>query len=585
MRALAGSALLFGLLAGAWDAISIVLENPHSFGAVRSIASFAGASLAGYGGLGLAAGAVLGLVLRSTSRRAAPGAVSVALALWLFFWAGVRVHVRWFFGEPLLAAPSLVANALLFGGCAAAAALARPLTRRVAAAGESAPGIGAGLALIAIGAIAAGFGPTRPFPPPARETPPAGARDVLLVTLDTTRADHLSSYGYPRGTTPSIDRLARTGACDVLWASAPLTNPSHCAILSGVSPRSTGVLNNGTALPPGVPTVAELLSQQGWTCAAFVSGIPLKAGLSGLSRGFRVYDDAFSPLERVHPMLTSLAIVRVADRLLPGDLLERRAADTVDAAIGWLARPARPRFVWVHLFDPHTPYRAARPLVHRFARESAPWTASGRAMTSWPIADYDAEIRGTDLALGRLLRAFEETSPDGAVVIVADHGEGLLQHGELTHGSLLFEEDLRIPWIVRGAGPTSPGAEARLEGLAPPRASTEASAVLRALARGEALPPAGTGRLVADTFPPEGRGRRTAVCGLLPDGRIGKTMIDWERGERVAFDLAADPGETRPADASGSAWAVLEPPAPDAASAEELDPEVARRLKSLGYVH
>jgi hypothetical protein len=257
----------------------------------------------------------------------------------------------------------------------------------------------------------------------------------------------------------------------------------------------------------------------------------------------------------------------------------------VDRAVAWLARPARARFVWVHLFDAHTPYRASRALVQRFRREGAGWTAAGRPVTEWPVADYDAELRGTDAALGRLLRAFEEASPDGIVCVTADHGEGLWQHGELTHGALLYEEDLRIAWIVGGNGASAPAALARLSGTRPPRPATDVAAELGALARGEPVPPGTEGPVVADTFPPEGRGRRSAVVGLLPDGRIGKTMVDWERGIRLAFDLTVDPGETHAVDAAGSEWALLAPPPPDSTAADSLDPDVVRRLKALGYVH
>lgn len=584
MTALVAAGLWLGLFAGAWDALAILLENPRSFPNAPSALSFAGAALAAYGVAGGAAGALAGLVRRVTGRPSVSIALAAGLALWLFLWAGVRVHVRWFFGEPLLSSRSLLANGALFAVSVVVALLARPLTRRLAmATGRRA--VVAASAIVVLGGALATVRPALTRPTTKPSAPPPGARDVLLVTLDTTRADHLSSFGYPRGTTPAIDRLARTGSCDVLWAAAPLTNPSHCSLLTGLPPRSHGVLNNGTPLPRGVPTIVETLSAEGWTCAAFVSGIPLKAELSGLARGFDVYDDAFSALERVHPMLTSLAAVRVADRVLPGDLLERRAVDTVDRATAWLEGAERPRFLWVHLFDPHTPYRASHALVRRFGREGAEWTAAGRAVTEWPLAAYDAELRGTDAALGRLVRAFEEASPNGAICVVADHGEGLLQHGELTHGSLLQEEDLRIAWIVKGGDVSAPDAPARLRGLRPPRPATDVRAMLDALARGLPPPPAGDVPVVADTFPPEGRGRRSAVVGLLPDGRIGKTIVDWERGVRLAYDLTADPGETRSMDATGSEWAQLAPPPPDSTEAQPLDPDVARRLKALGYVH
>ena len=585
MRPLIGAGLWLGLVAGALDGVTIVRENPATFGSALESVRFVAAAMALYGGFGGLVGIGAGAWRARTGHPRPSTLAALAVAFGLFAWAGVRVHVRWFFGEPILSLPSLLANVALLGGASLVAWGLRPLRRRFAE-GMARRGAlrAAGAVLLVVATVTAAPRMARPRPPRV-ERAASDARDVLLVTLDTTRADHLSCYGYPRGTSPALDRLARRGTIDVLWSAIPLTNPSHCSLLTGLPPRSHGVRNNGTALPDSVPTIVEALAADGFHCGAFVSGIPLKSALSGLGKGFATYDDAFSVFERVHPMLTSLALVRVADRVLPGDLLERRAEHTVDAAIAWLAETPSPRFLWVHLFDPHTPYRAAPPLVHRFARESADWTAEGRPVTTWPVADYDAELRGTDHAVGRLLRAFADVAPDGVACVTADHGEGLLQHGELTLGALLHEEDLDLPWIVGDAAAAATGAAARGTGARPPRAATDVAGLLLALAHREPPPPPGAGPAVSETFPPEGRGRRTAMVGVLPDGRIGKTLTDWDREETVAFDLTADPGETRPGPASGTEWAGLRPAGPDRGPEASLDPEVERRLRALGYVH
>ncbi len=585
MWAVTATGLAAGVVAGLLDGASIVRENPASVPGAAAAVRFVACSTALYGLAGGAAGFLAGMS-RALTGRPRPGTVAgLALALGLFLWCGVRVHVRWFFGEPILSPGSLAANAGLLAGATLIALLLRAPLRAFASWSASRTGLRVtGSALFLACAVAAAPTVARgPAPEPRRA--PAGARDVLLVTLDTTRADHLSVFGYPRGTTPWIDRHARLGGVDVLWATVPLTNPSHCSLLTGLSPRAHGVRNNGTALGEDVPTIVESLAAEGFRCGAFVSGIPLKAGLSGLAGGFATYDDAFSPFERVHPLLTSLALVRAADRVLPGDLLERRATHTVDAAVAWLEATPSPRFLWVHLFDPHTPYHADAPLRHRFARESPSWTAAGRPATGWPIADYDAEVRGTDRAVGRLLRAFEEAAPGGAAFVTADHGEGLLQHGDLTHGALLFEEDLRIPWVAGSADGVAPGATGRLVGAAPPRSGADVAGFLVAAAYGRPFPEAGGAPVVAETFPPEGRGRRSAVVGVLPDGTIGKTLTDWDLGTAEAFVLSADPGETAPGAATGTAWAGLRPAAPDDVPEAVLDPEVERRLRALGYVH
>jgi hypothetical protein len=573
-----------GILAGAWDGLALRLENPRSFEA-ESAATFVAASIALHGAFGFAAGAASTLVARLVPALRPASALALGLGGWVFAWSGVRVHVRWFFGEPILARGSLLANLALLAASLAIAWLIRRQARAVAAGAERSRVLVVETVAVGVAAVLA----TAPGSPRdragARAAPASGARDMLLVTLDTTRMDHLSAFGYPRGTTPAIDRVARRGACDVLWVTVPLTNPSHCSLLTGLPPRAHGVLNNGTALSDTIPTIVDALAAKGWTCGAFVSGIPLKADLSGLDRSFGTYDDSFSALERIHPMMTSLAAVRVADRVLPGDMLERRAERTVGAAAAWLARTDSPRFLWVHVFDPHTPYRAPRAVRARFGRESDGWTANQRAVTEWPVADYDAELRATDRALATLFREFETVASSGIIAIVADHGEGLLQHGELTHGALLHEEDLAVAWVVSGAGPGDSSSAARLRGAAPPRPATDVAAILAAFAAGRSAPSSDEGIVRADTFPPEGRGRKTAMIGRLPGSGIGKTIVDWERGERVAFRIDADPGELRPIEPVGSEWAALLPEDAESAAGDGLDPDVERRLRALGYVH
>jgi len=571
--------LLLGLGAGGWDAVAILAGNPRSFTGAADAARFAAGSVALYAAAGLPAGALLVAIPRRPIAW-----VSVGLAAWLFVWAGVRVHVRWFFGEPLTDPRYAGVNLALLAACAGAAWLFhRALGRRLRPA--LAPARLAVAALVA-GAITAGLmrGGGSTASGGDAGPPPPGARDVLLVTWDTTRADHLSVYGYPRGTTPALDRLAREAALWTdLWAPIPLTNPSHASLFTGLTPREHKVRNNGTPLPADVATVVPALSDAGWRCGAFVSGIPLKAGLSGLAPGFSTYDDAFSPLERVHPMLTTLAGVRVADRVLPVDFIERRADRTADAAIAWLERTHGPRFLWVHFFDPHTPYAAAPPLRSRFARPSV-WTAHGVPAHEWPVADYDAELRATDRATRRLLDAFERTSGGaGVVVMTADHGEGLGQHGELAHGTLLFAEDLRVPGIVAGVDTlagirTGLATTVRIGALARDAAGLERDPEDEAPADA----PLATDVVRLETFAPEGRQDRSAVI----DRAGRKAEVVWATGEERAFDLRADPGESRPRPVDEIAPDLRQfLTAPGRAASEALDPEVVRRLRALGYLH
>ncbi len=565
--------ILLGLVAGLWDGLAVVLENPRSFGPASAVA-FVGASVA----LCTMAGLVAGAVLATLPRRPA-FLVPLGLGAGFFLWAGVRVHVRWFFGEPLTSPPYAAANlALLAVAGLGAIGLERTAGRAIRRALRSGAWTALAVLAIVIGGAAAWVG----RPDPGRAMPGAeprhGARDVLLVTLDTTRADHLSVYGYPRGTTPHLDRAARTARLSpVAYAPIPLTNPSHSSVFTGLLPREHGVLNNGTALT-STETFVPDLAADGWTCAAFVSGIPLKAGLSGLADGFAHYDDVFSPLERVHPMLTTLALVRVANRVLPLDFVERRAADTVAAATAWLAGSEGPRFVWVHLFDPHTPYDAPVPWRRRFAVESPAWKAGGRPVTGWPHADYDAELRETDRRFGELLRAWDDvTGGRGIVVVTADHGEGLEQHGELAHGTQLFEEDVRVPLFFRDPE-VRPGVNPEA------RSTTVLHGWIPALARDGGSAggtDAGSPPFLVETFAPEGRQDQSAV--VEPQRR--KVIVNWETGEERSFDLADDPGEARPLDPSPEWTDLRDGLSPAGAEIGDLDPETVRRLRALGYLH
>jgi len=249
--------------------------------------------------------------------------------------------------------------------------------------------------------------------------------DVLLVTIDTLRADRLGCYGYAAAHTPNLDALARRGArFAVAVAHAPLTAPSHASILTGVTPLGHGVRDNGAyVLPSSVRTLAEDFRQAGYGTVAFVSGFPLKRRF-GFDRGFDSYDDH---LPRGKDARRTAYVERTADR-------------TTDAALAWLdsagadAAARKPLFAWVHYFDPHAPYEAP---------------AEAMAGAASP---YDGEIAFVDAQLGRLLQRLEARRPERPlyVLVVADHGESLGEHGEDTHGIFLYDATVRVPLIVAG---------------------------------------------------------------------------------------------------------------------------------------
>lgn len=254
--------------------------------------------------------------------------------------------------------------------------------------------------------------------------------DLLLVTLDTTRADHLGAYGYPAAETPNLDRLARSGVRFTDAVSAvPLTLPSHATIFTGLYPPAHGVRNNAEFhLGPTPSTLAEKLAGAGYDTAGFVSAFVLDARY-GIGRGFATYDD------RVEP---------VAGPTFAAGTLERKAPATTDAYLAWLA--ARPKdarlFAWIHYFDAHGPYEPPPELAARFAERP-----------------YDGEIALVDRELGRALAALEAAGRRDRtlVVVCGDHGEGLGDHGEATHGQFLYDSTTRVPLIVAAPGVLAAG--------------------------------------------------------------------------------------------------------------------------------
>jgi choline-sulfatase len=285
------------------------------------------------------------------------------------------------------------------------------------------------LALVAAAALGVSWlrgrtGPTADDPGVFWRAGSAEGMNVLLVTLDTVRADRLGCYGYDAAGTPAIDSLAERGVLfEDAVTSVPLTLPSHATILTGLSPRDHGVRENGKyRLSEDSVTLAEALRSHGYDTAAFVGCFVLDARF-GLDQGFDVYDFEVTP-EGNRPGMP--------------DYNERSAGAVTDAVISWLTeRGSRgadaPFFAWVHYFDPHLPYRSPLESSRRFA---------GRP--------YDAEIAYVDRELGRLLNRLETMGlrEKTLIVVVGDHGEAFGEHGEPTHGMLLYEGTLRVPFIV-----------------------------------------------------------------------------------------------------------------------------------------
>ena len=246
-----------------------------------------------------------------------------------------------------------------------------------------------------------------------------GRRPVLLITLDTTRADRLEPYGAETVATPTLATLARRGVTfEAAQSTAPITLVAHASLLTGTYPPRHGVRNNGThRLPADARTLAEILRDEGFRTGAFVSAAVLERRY-GLDQGFEVYDDDLSKGRERHPRM-------VADR---------PAEATVDAARSWLdgLEEDTPFFLWVHFYDPHAPYSPPPPFRDEYRDRL-----------------YDGEIAYLDDQIGRLLEHPRLDPRNTVISVVGDHGESLGEHGEQTHALLAYESTLKIPWFLR----------------------------------------------------------------------------------------------------------------------------------------
>jgi arylsulfatase A-like enzyme/Tfp pilus assembly protein PilF len=388
---------------------------------------------------------------------------------------------------------------------------------------------------------------------------------VLLVTVDTLRADALGTYGSRGAETPWADRLAAGGVrFDAAHAHNVTTLASHANILSGRLPFDHGVRDNaGFRFPGGVETLATLLAARGYRTGAFVSGFPL-ASRFGLGRGFDVYDDAFVG-----------ARARAAFQLE-----ERRAPETVGLARRWLeASAGRPFFCWVHLFEPHFPYEPSAPYDTRFRGEP-----------------YRGEVAAADAALGPLLEPILAAGKSGRtlVVLTSDHGESLGEHGEATHGIFAYEATLRVPLILyqpRILRPRVVTDPVRHVDLLPTILDALALPLPDGLAGTSLLP------VVAGDSPGAGPTYFEALSGQLNRGWAplhgvldgGWKLVDLPIPE--IYDLARDRAEAR--NLAGAQPRQLEAMRARLAAFRALDPgpapvresaEVRQRLRSLGYL-
>ena len=389
-----------------------------------------------------------------------------------------------------------------------------------------------------------------------RETvapPPAPAPNVVLITIDTLRADRIGAYGYAAARTPVLDALARGGTrFDRAYAPAPITLTSHASLMTGRYPPGHGARHNGLRVKADVPVLAELFQRAGFKTGAFVAAFPLDRRF-GLERGFQTYGDRMP---------------RVAGALAN----ERPGWIAVDEALAWLKTTDAARFfLWVHLFEPHAPY--GRP-------------GDGRPAS----ARYDDEVAEADRQTGRLIEAVRAKG-DAVVMVAGDHGEAFGEHGEIAHSLFVYDTTLRVPLLFNGPGVRAQVSEspvslidvaptiARLTGL-PPFDSDGVD--LSPAFDGRPIPPR---RLYAESFAP------LLDFGWSPLRAVreeGWKYIDAPRPE--LFRVDRDLGENENvAAAEGVRVAAMRERVNGYSSATleasaVADREASARLQALGYV-
>ena len=416
-----------------------------------------------------------------------------------------------------------------------------------------------------IAALAFYTTPRRPAVQPEPGPSPSPIRTVVLITIDTLRADRVGAYGWAAARTPAMDALAARGVRFTrAFATAPITLPSHASLLTGLYPPGHGSRHNGMTVSGGPATLATVLREQGWATGAFVGAFPLDRRF-GLDRGFASYGDRMP---------------RGPDGRL---LNERPGSQVIDEALAWIRGIGdRPALLWVHLFEPHAPYE--------------PDPARGPAGRSQPASvRYDDEVARADVEVGRLLMGLGPRNASTLVIVAGDHGEAFGEHGEIAHSVFLYDTTLRVPLIIAGPGVPASARDADVSlvdvfptvldaiGLAPRDVD---GVSLVPVVKGASIEPRD---LYAETFAP-----------LFDFGWSSLRSVRSGPWKYIAaptaelYNLASDPAEEHNAiqrdkrQASDLAARVTKYSGPElpraAGEAPPIDAESLSRLGALGYV-
>jgi arylsulfatase A-like enzyme/Flp pilus assembly protein TadD len=392
--------------------------------------------------------------------------------------------------------------------------------------------------------------------------------NIVLITLDTVRADHLHCYGNAKIKTPTIDALANSGVLfEKAVAQAPLTLPSHASMFTGTNPNVHHVRDTGGfVLQPSSVTIATILRKHGWNTAAFVSAVVLKRAF-GFNQGFSVYDDRMPGGSG-------------------GEAPMRNAGTTVDHALSWLKSqpqgPAKPFFVWLHFYDAHQPYV---PPPTEFQRQ-------------YPGDIYDAEIAYMDQQLGQFVDAVKKRTPadDTLFVVLSDHGESLGEHGEYQHGIFLYDSTLRIAWVM--AGPGIPAGvrvsqQARTIDLLPTVLDLLGGKASPAV-QGTSLVPAFAGKPVATEYSYEETMYPKFIMNWASLRGIHTDEWMYVRAPKPElYDLKTDPGElhniieahpTEYRELDRQLKLLIGNNGTEKVVSQQMDPQTMEKLRSLGYL-
>lgn len=452
--------------------------------------------------------------------------------------------------------------------------------------------------------------PVGPIPAKANPNVP----DIILISIDSVRPDHLGCYGYGRATSPTIDLLASQGVrCENAISTTSWTLPAHAALFTGLYDSAHGLVDNGQRLAEAHVTLAEILGQAGYQTAGFFGG-PYLHPVFGVAQGFGTYESCMTKL----PDNADERLVRLESRNpVSASHADITGPRTLKKVKTWLAQAdERPMFVFLHFWDPHYDYIPPKKYIEMFdpdyqGQVNVENFMSNRAINPYMaqrdlqhvVALYDGEIRFTDDILGEILTELDRAGrgQQALIVLTADHGEEFFEHGGKGHQRTLFDEVVRIPLIFRWTGDLPQGAtvtdQVRLIDVMP---------TILALA-GVRLDTKVQGRDISRLLRGDIQPAQSAICELLVNqgqtralrtNRM-KVVKDWRSSKWAYFDLEQDPREQRAiASSTGPAKALLEELEKTTRESlslyvrrthgksqeVQISEEMLQRLRSLGYI-